>query len=277
MKGNKFMSLLARLETATKKNSPTILTGAAIVGVISTAYSAYKAGSRADKILESYRKDIAYCHPNDKEAKKTVIKETVKDMVPIIAPPVIMGGTTIACVIGSHSISSRRIAVLSAAYGVAESAVKNLNFKMEEILGEKKTKVIKDSIVKDKLKASSEEDKKILSNNTLIIPDNGDVLCKDMHTGRLFYSTAEKIRTAILKCSYDIQSEMYISLNDFYEAINSTQLERIPLGDDLGWNIDDTIGGQLPITLSALLIADSKPCICVDYDINVRADFRHLH
>lgn len=277
MKRNKVTEFLEKAEIFTKKNSPVILTGLAIVGVISTAYAAYKAGPRADKILEAYRKDIRDCHPNDKEARIAVVGETVKKMVPVVAPPIIMGGTTIACIVGSHSVSSRRIAALSAAYSLSETTVKNLNSKMEDMLGEKKTRAIKDSIMKDKLKADSEKDKKILSDGQLVIPNDGTVLCKDLYSGRLFYSNAEKIKQAIAKCSYEIISDMYISLNDFYEAIDSPQLPRIPMGEDLGWNIDDTINGKLPITLAALLTDDNKPCLCIDYDISVRDDFRNLH
>lgn len=277
MKRNKVTEFLEKAEIFTKKNSPVILTGLAIVGVISTAYAAYKAGPRADKILEAYRKDIRDCHPNDKEARMAVVGETVKKMVPVVAPPIIMGGTTIACIVGSHSVSSRRIAALSAAYSLSETTVKNLNSKMEDMLGERKARAIKDSIMKDKLKADSEKDKKILSDGQLLIPNDGTVLCKDLYSGRLFYSNAEKIKQAIAKCSYEIISDMYISLNDFYEAIDSPQLPRIPMGEDLGWNIDDTINGKLPITLAALLTDDNKPCLCIDYDISVRDDFRNLH
>lgn len=273
----KISELLGKAETFTKRNSPIILTGLAIAGVVSTVYSAYKAGPRADKILENYRKDMRDCHPEDKETKKIIVEETAKKMIPVVAPTVIMGTTTVACIIGSHSVSSRRIAALSAAYSLSESTVKNLNSKMEEMLGEKKARAIKDSIMKDKLKADSEKDKKILSDGQVIIPNDGTVLCKDLYSGRLFYSNAEKINQAITKCSYDIISEMYISLNEFYDAVNSPQLPRIPLGDDLGWNIDDTCDGQLPIRLSALLTEDGKPCLCIDYDIGVRTDYRNLH
>lgn len=277
MKMNKVMGFLEKAEIFTKKNSPAILTGMAIVGVVTTVYSAYKAGLKADKILKTYREDIKDCHPDDKEAKKTVIEEAAKQMVPVIAPTAIMGGATIACIIGSHSTSNRRIATLSAAYSLSESTIKNLNGKMEEMLGEKKTRAIKDSIMKDKLKAESEKDQKILSNEPFVIPGDGTVLCKDLYSGRLFYSNAEKIKQAIAECSYNLMTDMYISLNDFYEAIGSSQLEPIPLGDDLGWNVDDLQNGILPITLTALLTDDNKPCLCLDYDIGIRDDFRNLH
>lgn len=277
MKGNKIMEFLGKTEIFTKKNSPVILTGLAVAGVISTAYFAFKAGPRADKILEEYRKDMRDCHPRDKEAKRAVIGETVKKMVPVVAPAVIMGGSTIACVVGSHSISSRRIAVLSAAYSLSESTVKNLNSKMEEMLGEKKTRAIKDSIMKDKLRETEKNNQKMLGDGNVVVPDNGYVLCKDLHSGRPFYSTAEKIKQAIVKCSFDVQQDMWVSLNDFYDEIGSPQLEHIPLGDDLGWNVEDTIRGQLPITLTALLTDDGKPCLCVDADIRIRSDYRNLH
>lgn len=277
MKSNKLINFLEKAEVFTKKNSPALLTGAAIVGVLSTAYSAYKAGLRADKILKEYRADMKDCHPKDKEAKRAVVGETAKKLIPVVAPPVIMGVATISCIVGSHSVSSRRIAALSAAYSLSESTVKSLNGKMEEILGEKKTRAIKDAVMKDKLHADSEKDRKTLSNGNFVIPGDGTVLCKDLYSGRLFYSNAEKIKQAIAKCSYDIVSDMWISLNDFYFEIGSPQLDPIPMGNDLGWDIADTQAGKLPITLSALLTDDNKPCLCIDYDIGVRPDFRNLH
>lgn len=277
MKGSKFIEFLGKAEDYTRKKSPTILAGLAIAGVISTAYAAFKAGCRADEILKIYREDMRDCRPGDKEAKKAVVKETARRLVPVMAPVVISGGMTVACIAGSHSASSRRIAALSAAYSLSESTVKNLNSKMEEMLGEKKARAIKDSIMKDKLKANAEEDRKVLSGDQFILAGNGQVLCKDLYSGRFFYSNAEKIKQAIAKCSYDLISEMYISLNDLYEAIDSPQLPRIPMGEDLGWNVDDTCNGQLPITLTALLTEDGKPCLCMDYDISVRDDFRNLH
>lgn len=277
MKSNKFMELLGKAEGFTKQNSPVILTGLAIAGVISTAYSAYKAGIKAEKILEKYHNDMADCYPDDKEAKKAVLSETAKEMIPVLTPTVIMGSATIGCIFGSNSVSSRRIAALSAAYSLSESTVKNLNSKMEEMLGEKKARAVKDAIMKDKLKADSEKDRKVLNNNQFVMPGDGTVLCKDLYSGRLFYSNAEKIKQAIAKCSYDIISDMYISLNDLYSAIDSPQLTPIPLGNDLGWNIDDTQNGKLPITLTAILTEDNKPCLCIDYDISVRDDYRKLH
>lgn len=277
MKSNKLINFLGRAETFTKKNSPVILTGMTIAGVISTAIAAYKAGLKADEVLKIYREDMRDCHPNDKEAKRAVVKETAKRMIPVAAPPIIMGGTTIACAIGSHSVSNRRIAALSAAYSLSESTVKSLHGKMDEMLGEKKARSIRDAVMKDKLHSDTEKDQKTINDNNFIMVGGGDVLCKDIYSGRLFYSNAEKIKQAIAKCSYEIISNNYLSLNEFYAEINSPQLPQIPMGNDLGWNASDVYKGQLPIYLTPLLTEDNRPCLCVDYDISVRNDFRNLH
>lgn len=69
-------------------------------------------------------------------------------------------------------------------------------------------------------------------------------------------------------------TDMYVSLNDFYELIG---IPEIPMGNDLGWNVDDCIRGQVPITLTALLTEEQTPCLCVEYDAKLRADYRNLH
>lgn len=276
MEKGKLLDWLARVEITGRKNSPLILTGFAVVGVISTAYSAYKAGPIADKILDDYRKDMRDCHPKDKEAKRTVKMETAKKLVPVMTPTVLMGGTTIAAIIGSHSISSRRIAVLSAAYSLSEASVKSLNGKIDELLGEKKARAIKDSIVKDRFDEQKERDD-APPMNQFVLPGDGTVLCKDIKFNKYFYSSAEKIRQAILKLSDDIRSDMFISLNDLYMEINSAQLEPFDMGNELGWNIDDCYKGKLPIELSAILTDEGRPCLCIDYDIFPKSDYRNLH
>lgn len=264
-----FGKSLTNFKEGTKKNSPAILTGLAVVGLLSTVVLAYKAAPKAEKIMEKKKKDMSYVEKGDKAAKKAVTVETIKEMAPVITPVVVMGAATTACILGSNSISSKRIAVLSAAYSISERTVKDLNGKMNEVLGVKKTQVIKDAIAKDKLDAS-----KTPKGNQVIVTGNGDVLCKDSYTGRFFQSNAQKIGQAINELSHDLMTDMYVSLNDFYGALN---IPRVPMGEDLGWNVDDTQRGQLPITYTAILTESGEPCLCVEYDVGVRTDYRNLH
>lgn len=269
MKVNKLTKMISLIEGNVKKKSPAILTGLALVGLGITAYKAYKAGPKIEKILKEKREDLKSVAPEDKDAKRQVTKELVTEVAKEAAPVVIMMVATGACILGSQSISSKRIAVLSAGYAAAEKSINGLNTKMEEILGEKKTRAIKDAIVKDNI----EKDGKV-PEDKVIITGNGDVLCKDLYSGRYFRSNAEKIRQAIAALSEDCRVDNYVELNELYGELG---IPEIPLGSDFGWNVDDLVRGTLPISISAQISENGEPCLCLDYDTRVRADFRNLH
>lgn len=263
-----------------QKNDRAILTGCAVAGVIASVCCAYKAAPKAEKVIEAFKMDLKKCKKGDKEAKFNMLKKHGGKLVAVMAPTVVMTGATIFAIVKCNTIASAKIATLAAAYNLSEKAVSNLNLKMNEILGESKTREIKDAVMKDKLFKTYEEDKpqmdKVVQNPGTVIINGETVLCKDLQSGRYFYSSAEKINQAIAKCSIDIMTDMYISLNEFYQCIDSPQLTPIPLGDELGWNVDDVQKGGLPIILTAILTPDQKPCLCMDYDVCLRRDFRNL-
>lgn len=269
MKNNKIMNLVKKAEMFGKERQASILTGMALIGLGVTVYKAYKAGPKIKAILDEKKKDLADTDPDDKATKSQVIKEAVKEITPIAAPVIIMTVATGACIVGSNTVSSKKIAVLTAGYKVAEKTANDLNDKMNEILGEKKARSIKDAIVKDGLKKDGPVDE-----SKIILTGNGEVLCKDVYSGRYFRSNAQKLGQAINQLSMDCIQENYVELNDLYDLIGIPQ---IPLGSDFGWNTDDLVQGTLPITFSAQLTEDGQPCLCLDYDVNPRADFRNLH
>lgn len=269
MKVNKLMNVVNLIEGNVKKKSPAILTGFALVGLGITVYKAYKAGPKIEKILKEKREDLKTIAPDDSSAKRQVTKELVIGVAKEAAPTVIMMAATGACILGSQSISSKRIAVLSAGYAAAEKSITGLNSKMEEILGEKKARSIKDAIVKDNISRDG-----TVPEDKIIITGNGDVLCKDLYSGRYFRSNAEKIRQAIAAVSEDCRNDNYVELNELYGELDIPQ---IPLGSDFGWNVDDLSRGTLPISISAQISENGEPCLCLDYDVRVRADFRNLH
>lgn len=252
--------------TFAEKNSSIILTGLSIAGVVTTAIAAYKASPKAHEIMEKYREDMKLVDKNDKEAKREVIKETVKDMTLVMAPSVIMGATTTACIIGGHKVNAKKIAVLSAAYNLADGRLKDYQEKIFETAGEQKLQKVREAIAKDHLEKAPE--------NTDIVPAEGYVLCMDSYTRRYFQSSAQMIGKAINELSYDCMGDMYVTLNDFYDKIG---LERTPIGESFGWNVDDLQRGTLPIYFTALLTKSQQPCLVVEYECALNADFRNLH
>lgn len=247
-----------------KKNEPAILSGIGVAGVFITAWMAFKAGPKANYILEKHR-----CMIDSGKDKKEETKKAIKELAPVVIPPAAMAVATSVCIIGSNSVSSKRIAVLSAAYNVSESALKEYQNKVTEIVKPEKVKQIKESLAKDEL-----EKNPIKPSTDVIVTGDGDVLCMDCYSGRYFRSNAQKIGQAVNELSADVQTDMYVSLNDFYSKIG---IPSIPMGDDFGWNVDDLNHGQLSIEVSAHLTPDKQPCLVVNYDIFPREDYRRLH
>lgn len=268
MKQGKAMQLVNDLWVMAQKKSPAILSGLSVAGVIATAWYSYKAGTKMPDILERRRKDLKDVRPGDREARKAVNKETARNLLPVMGPPVVMGGITIACEIGSNTVSTKRIKTLSAAYAISESAVKELNGKMIEVLGERKAREVKDAVVKDRLK-----EKEPIKDSQIIITGDGDVLCMDSFSERIFKSNATKLEQIITKLSVDCQQDMYVSLNDLYFDLGLRQISGV---EDFGWSVDDLVKGRLPISITVQLTEDQRPCLYLDYDIKLRPDFRNL-
>jgi hypothetical protein len=73
----------------TDRNTPTILTTLGVIGLLQTGIMAYKAGPKGEAIVEAKKQDLRDCAPGDKEAKRAVYGELVKEMTPVVAPPVV--------------------------------------------------------------------------------------------------------------------------------------------------------------------------------------------
>lgn len=264
----KLFKMLEKIEKFGKKESPAILAGMAVVGLGLTVWQAYKSRPAVEKAINEY-----------KSAQKREEKlEGAKKVVVAVAPTALTAAGTIGCIIGSHSISSRRIAVLSAAYNLSSETAKSLSAKMEEMVGEKKASEIKEAVLKDKFKKQEAKDqnKVFAGDGNLILPDNGLCLCRDLYSGRCFYSTPETIKRAVLKISGNVTQEMWVSLNDLYSEIGSPQLPQVPMGDDIGWGTEDLVNFQIPVVFTSTLTEDDRPCFTLDLmGYSVNPDFHY--
>ena len=246
------------------KHSPGILTGIGIAGMITTTILASKATPKAITLMEDEieRRNMVLARETEKNGQENftpigklnafdVIKVTWKCYI----PAVVTGATSIACLIGANSVNARRNAALATAYTLSDSAMREYREKVIETIGEKKEKDVKDAIARDKI------EKNPASNNEVIITEKGNTLCYDGIFGRYFKSDMDTIKRAINAINRDIVSQMYVSLNEFYNEIG---LSPVDIGYDLGWNIDD---GQIDIDFSSQLAQDGTPCLVIGYNV----------
>lgn len=229
-------------QQALTKHSPEILTGLGIAGMVTTTVLAVKATPKALRLIEARG-----------EEKLTPV-ETVKTTWKCYVPAAITGAASIACLIGANSVSAQRMAALTAAYKISETALTEYREKVVETLGEKKEQLVRDAVAKDKV------EKNPASRNEVIITDTGSTLCYDAYSGRYFKSDKDKIMKAINEINSQMLEDGYVSLNSFYYEID---LPETKIGDNVGWRYDRD--KFVKPCFSSQLTDDGKPCMVVDF------------
>lgn len=245
-----------------------ILLGCVIVGVISTGVTAWRNAPKARDIIEEHKKVMEEIPEDDKEARKQETFDTAKELAPLVLPPVVLGGLTIASAVGGHTASSKQIAALSAAYSIAEKSLSEYTEKAKEMLGEKKVQEIKDEVAIDSVKKAPPTEGGVFETG------HGHILCKDSYSGRYFYSDPDFIKKVANKLDRQLRNDCYISLNEFYDYLG---LEHIKLGRDLGFCVED---GEFDVEFSffGATIGDKEdiPCCIVKYDVSPKYGYGDL-
>lgn len=241
------MSKLTILAKSARKivinNAPTILTGIAVAGVATTAVMAVKATPEAhERLVEA---------EVDKGAKLTVV-EAVKETWICYLPATMIGGVTIACIIGANTVSSKRTAALAGAYSLIDSNYREYQEYVKKEFGDKKEQAVQDKLAEDIVNRSNPD------NRTIIVTGNGTQLCCETFTGTYFESDIESIRKAQNDINYLINNDSYASLNDFYERLGLPHTE---LGEQLGWTSDM----PLDLEFSSTLDKNSRAALAFRY------------
>lgn len=238
--------------TVTKKHSPEILTGLGIAGMVTAGVMAVKVTPKAMILLEKKKQELA---TNELNTKETILAAG-KCYIPSMAIAVMSAG----CIIGANSVNLRRNAALATAYSLSETALREYKDKVVETVGEKKEKVIREAVGKEKLEQNPVRE--------VILTEGGNTICYDTISGRYFKSDKEKIARAVNELNRRMRDDLYVTLNDFYYEIG---LEETKMGDMLGWNIDK---GYLDICYSSHLDANGTPCLVLDYQVAPIYDFK---
>lgn len=227
-------------------NSPSILTAVSVVGVVSTSVMAVKATPQAVIDIQ---------HAESEFARPITPKEKVKLAWKYYIPALSLGTVTIGCILGANSVHSTRNAALVSVYSLTDKAFTEYQAKVRETLGEASDQKVRDHVAKDRM------EKNPVVESSVVMTGNGTALCYDPMSGRYFETDIEKLRKSVNDLNYQINNDMYASLNDFYDLIG---LGPTKLGDELGW----TSERLLDVSYSAVLSEGGKPCISIDYRVS---------
>jgi hypothetical protein len=225
------------------KNSPYILTGLGCAGVLTTAFFTGHATLKAYTLIKMEEEDR-------KEELST--QEIVGLTWQYFIPPVLMGATSIACILGANTINANRNAALAALYSLSETTFREYKEKVVEQIGRNKELKVRDDIDRDRI------EKNPVGDRTIIVTGNGDVLCYDKLCDRYFRSSSEKIRQQVLDLSYNLMSDMWLDLNELYYAIGIGSTE---LGRKVGFDLAKIKNGVIEVEYSCQISANGEPCL----------------
>ena len=246
-----------------KKRSPEILTGIGIAGMITATVLAVKATPKALQLIEEEKdrrtdKILEGMSPNEDENCWQVVKlkpiEVAKVAWKPYIPAVLLGASSVACLIGANSVHARRQAALYSAYKLSETAFTEYRDKVLETVGEETEKEVRDKVAKDKV------EKNPASKTEIYMTGKGESLFYDPISDRHFMSDIETIRKIVNDLNYAMGygSEMYVSLSQLYDELG---LKHTSISDNIGWNIRD---GLIEPDFSSQ-IDEGKPCIVLDW------------
>lgn len=232
-----------------KQNSPLILSVAAGIGTLVTAYLTARATFKAAEVIRNREESNEFYFKS--LSRKELLIERTTLVWKLYIPPVASGASTIACIVGSNRLGAQKLIAANAAFQVAENAFSEYREKVREVHGANKEQSIRDQIAEDKVKANAPA-------ADVVLVGDGHVLSCELHTGRYFNSTMEILRAAQNKINAKIISHPYATLTDFYYEVG---LPITSSSSNIGWHE----GKMMELQFSTVLTEDNRPCLAFDY------------
>lgn len=206
------LKFLKSLGALCKEQLPTILSGAAVIGVFVTGICAAKASLKAKEEVDQL------------ETPTTLDK--VKTVAPIYGPTVAVGSVTVACILGANHISVKRYAALAGTCAIAKSQLQEHKDKVLEMFGKEKAESIEQEIAKDQVSKKT---------NGLICASDELVTCKDLVTGMVFKSSMVRIQAAANNVNTLVLLDGAAGLTDFHDQLDE---EHTPIMEKVRWHCD---------------------------------------
>lgn len=242
--------LIETVKSTMGKHAPIILTSISVAGVVGTAICASHDTLMARNVLDQMA---------DEEPDATR-KEQVMRVAPCYIPTLLMGGATIACIIGAHAANTGKIAAYASAYSLAQEAASKYRDSVKEVVSKQEAEEIEKKYSEGLTADHLPGDREILE------LDDGKQLCYDSMTGRYFRSDVETLRHIQNDLNHQLLQEMWLSLNNFYYAAG---LAPVNIGEELGWDSDHLI----ELRFTAILTSSGVPCVVVDFETRPTAEF----
>jgi hypothetical protein len=213
-------------------NAPALLTAFGAVGLVGTAVLTGKASfEAAQKITDA---EFVRKQEDGFDAEPFTKAEKVKLVWPLYIGAVFSGALSCGAIVMSHRISSKRAAVLAAAYALNQDRLEEYQEQIKEKFGVKKEAEARNELSQKKINRDYEGSEVLL--------DEGDnkVLIREDYTGRFFWSTVEEVNRAVNEVNAQLNrsKDRAIRMSDFHRRLG---LSNVSLSDCMGWTVDEPL------------------------------------
>ena len=247
---DKAAKFVGDLTLKTKVNSPQILIGVGVVGVVATAVAASRATLKLEPTIDDalgHKENLDSIEFENARAKGReylyFYSHTAFKIVKIYAPAVAIGGFTIGCIVGGHKVLSKRNALITASYAALETAFKDYRSVVADVLGEEGERDIREKAYhlnrdREEVVETEGEETKVLTTKDVdpylrLFDEYNENWTKNAQENLFFVKNAERYANDRL------QRIGHVFLN---EVLDSMGFPRTAAGAVTGWYKDNPEG-----------------------------------
>lgn len=282
---------LNKLGFAVRKNSPAILMGVGIAGVIGGAVMACVATTKVSKVLE-HRKEqlesvdtvlddpkLEYTVEDARKDRLTINIQSGAKLVLLYAPAVAVEFGAIACILASHGIMKKRNAALAAAYATVDAGFKKYRKRVADKLGADVERGIALDISEEKINAvetdpETGKEKKVKKNvsriseelggspySMIFSADTSKAWEKDHDYNMMCLRAEQQYATDRLR------ARGYLYLNEVFERLG---VDGTKMGQIVGWVYDPEnpdYDNFVDFGINEIENADGDKVITLDFNV----------
>lgn len=210
-------------------NLPSILSGAAMAGVVETTILAVKATPTAHFHLKDARmRKYAECSQDLNLIEKAGI--VYRDYI----PTAICGSITITCIFAANYMHLSKEAGLVATYKLFEQRYNQYREKNREMFGVENDTQIERSIDREQM-----ENNPPPSYLKRYAEEDGAFLCYEPLTDQYFLATKAQLMWAEMTINKILQQNSEVTLNELLRLLPGVDSSK-PQGEKIGWYLDDS-------------------------------------
>lgn len=248
-----------KLGLKVKKHSPEILLVTGVIGTVAGAVMACKATLKVNEVLDEAKHNIDIIHEcvenpdmedtytveDSKKDLTIVYAQTGFKLVKLYGPAVLVGATSIGCILASNNIITKRNVALAAAYTTVDKGFKEYRGRVVERFGKEldrelrydiKAKEVEETVVDAKGK-----EKTVKKTVEVANPNYNSTYARFYDDGCIGWSKDPEMNLYFLTQQQNYANDLlkangFLFLNDVYKMLGIPQTQA---GQVVGWIYDE--------------------------------------